>query len=51
MICAKECAKGRKSRWLSSRVSSPVPTTTSAAKSMLSLVIITPFGTPVVPLV
>ena len=48
-ICAKECANGSQSRWLSSRVSSRVPTATSEAKSMLSFVIITPFGTPVVP--
>ena len=49
MICAKEWAKGRKSRWLSSRESSPLPTTTSDAKSIWSLVVITPLGTPVVP--
>ncbi len=49
MICANECANGRKSRWLSSRERRPVPTTDSEAKIMLSLLIITPLGTPVVP--
>ena len=49
MIWAKECANGRNKRWLSSRESRPVPTTISEAKMRLSLVIITPLGTPVVP--
>src|SRR5438067_11755960 len=49
MIWAKECANGRNKRWLSSRESRPVPTTISDAKMRLSLVIITPLGTPVVP--
>ncbi len=51
MICANECANGRKSRCASSRLSRPVPTTASAAKTSWSLVVITPLGVPVVPLV